>query len=228
MATLKNLIRRFSDMNKRNSFQKTIDRGSLKTTGGPADFRRIAAMFSLSTASASPNGWNCGLLSCFHSIRLFCLSRLNTIVSADKAEIPKINPTRRHKFWNKGIGSIPFLFSSQLKKIDLFILIARLCIYKNSFDILFVFLWQSHKNNFCCDINSFISPNTPLHFNGFVKHFLFLMERVWARFVVIWTGADRWNRFSPDWTANYAELSIVAAPARMGRPTRRSRSGHCG
>ena len=29
MATLKNLIRRFSDMNKRNSFQKTIDRGSL-------------------------------------------------------------------------------------------------------------------------------------------------------------------------------------------------------
>ena len=29
MATLKNPIRRFSDMNKRNSFQKTIDRGSL-------------------------------------------------------------------------------------------------------------------------------------------------------------------------------------------------------
>ena len=30
MATLKNLIRRVSDMNKRNSFQKTIDRGSQK------------------------------------------------------------------------------------------------------------------------------------------------------------------------------------------------------
>ena len=29
MATLKNLIRRVSDKNKRNSFQKTIDRGSL-------------------------------------------------------------------------------------------------------------------------------------------------------------------------------------------------------
>ena len=28
MATLKNLIRRVSDMNTRNSFQKTIDRGS--------------------------------------------------------------------------------------------------------------------------------------------------------------------------------------------------------
>ena len=33
MTTLKNLIRRFSDMNKRNFFQKAIDRGSLYIFG---------------------------------------------------------------------------------------------------------------------------------------------------------------------------------------------------